>query len=236
MKGSERGAQGEARLGAQVEGPEDVGARVALGELREYGVGERLHGRRREDPAERRELGHQRRVADQVLHLGGEVEGEVRQAGVERPRHPQGVAGAVQEVGVAEGDVGRAGPGLPNHVLDHHLDRHGEEAAAVEGGDGAVAAAVQAAARGLGVAGQRARRRPCRRGGHSGRGAGGPSGSGRESRASSCARPHHPAARSATGPSPAPGLAPARRGPPRTRRRARPTAPAPTRRAAFRGA
>jgi len=147
-------AQRQARPGAQLEGPQGVGAGVPLGELREHGVGKRLHRGGDEDRAEGGELGHHRRVADEVLHLGGEVEGEARKAGVERPRHPEGVARPVQEVGVAEGDVGRAGLGLAGHVLDHRLGRHGEEAAAVDRGDGAMAAEVQAAARGLGVAGR----------------------------------------------------------------------------------
>ena len=72
---------------------------------------------------------------------------------VQAPGDVQRVAGAVQEVGVAEGDVTRARRDLRADVGQHHVRRHHEEPAAVDGHDRAVPAQVQAAAAGLDVGG-----------------------------------------------------------------------------------
>ena len=64
----------------------------------------------------------------------------------------EGVGGAVEEVGIAEGDVLRAGGDLRADVGEHDVGVHGAEAAVVDRHDRAVAAAMLAAARRLGVA------------------------------------------------------------------------------------
>ena len=63
--------------------------------------------------AQRRQLGHSVRGARDVLDLRGDVEGHRRVLGVQRARDAQRVAGPVEEVRVAEGDVARAGRDLP---------------------------------------------------------------------------------------------------------------------------
>ena len=139
---------------ARVEGAEDVLALVPLVELGEHAIRERLDRRDREQRtrlAQRRKVG---RVADEVLDLRGEVEGDRREARVERGGHPQRVAGPVQEVGITERDVRDALCDLAPDVVEHDLERYGEEAAAIERGDGAMAAEVQAAARRFRVAGE----------------------------------------------------------------------------------
>ena len=97
-----------------------------------------------------------------VLDLDGDVEGHARVRGVDRARHRQRVLGAVEEVGIAERDVARAGRHLRADVGDDDVDGHDEEAAAVDRRDRAVAAVVQAAAAGLDVAGDARRRRRSR--------------------------------------------------------------------------
>ena len=62
------------------------------------------------------------------------------------------VAGAVEEIGIAEGDVLRAGGDLAANVFEHDIGLHDAKHAAVDGYDGAVAAEMLAAARRFGVA------------------------------------------------------------------------------------
>ena len=64
-----------------------------------------------------------------------------------------GVARAVEEIGIAEGDVLGAGGHLLADVGEHHVRLHHAERAAVHRHYGTVAAQVLAAARGLGVSG-----------------------------------------------------------------------------------
>ena len=95
-------------------------------------------------------------VAQDVLDLGGHVEGQVGEGAVDGVDHARRVVGTVQEVGVAEGDV--AGP----HA--HELGDVGHDgvladqagAAVVDDGDRTVTAAVRAPVARLHVAGQAA--------------------------------------------------------------------------------
>src|SRR5437660_2015432 len=87
-----------------------------------------------------------------MLDLGREVEGHVGKFGVHRADDAQRVAGSVQKIGVAECDVGRAGPDLPPDILQDDLRRHDEEAAFVHRHDGTMQAEMQASAAGLDVA------------------------------------------------------------------------------------
>ena len=68
-------------------------------------------------------------------------------------RDAQRVRRPVQEIGIAEVDVARAGRDLRAHVVEHDVGGHGEEAATVHGRNRAVPAQVLAAARRLDVAG-----------------------------------------------------------------------------------
>src|SRR5207237_3604838 len=71
---------------------------------------------------------------------------------VQRTDELHGVAGAVQEVRVAEGDVPGACCDQPADVRQHDVPRDREEASTVHGRDGTVEAGVQAAATRLHVA------------------------------------------------------------------------------------
>ena len=64
-----------------------------------------------------------------------------------------GVGGAVEEIGIAEGDVPGAGFDLAADVLHHDVALDDAEGPLVNGDDGAMAAEMFAAAAGFGVAG-----------------------------------------------------------------------------------
>ena len=142
-----RGVHGAQRLA-------HVGARVTLVEMREHGIAERLDRGHDEEAAERRELDEIRTTLQQVLDLGGDVEGHSRKLGVERARDRQRVPRPIQEIGIAEGDVRCARGHELAHVRQHDLRRHDEEAPAVDGRDGAVPALVFAAATRFDIAGE----------------------------------------------------------------------------------
>ena len=96
-------------------------------------------------------------MLQEVLNLGGEVERERRELGARRPQDREGVARAVQEVRIAEGQMRGAGGDLVADVGQHDLARHDEEAAAVHRRDRTMPAEVQAAAARLGLAGEAGR-------------------------------------------------------------------------------
>src|SRR5437879_1219755 len=87
---------------------------------------------RRAGPAQAGQLGEPFALAEEVLDLRREVEREGGERRVERPHHAQRVAGAVQEIGIAEGDVGRARLDLLADVREHDRLRHHEEAPPVD--------------------------------------------------------------------------------------------------------
>ena len=91
---------------------------------------------------------------EKMLHLGGEVETHVGKGVVEGAGYFAGMAGAVEEVGVAKCYVAGAVLNLLGDVSEHGFDGDYEEAAVVYGYDRAVAAGVETAAGGFGVAGR----------------------------------------------------------------------------------
>ena len=97
------------------------------------------------------QLRQERPVPQQMLDLRRDVEGHVRERRVERPGHGERVPRPVEEVGIAERDVGRPGHDLLADVRQHDVRRHDEEAAPVHGRDRAVPAEVLAAAARLDV-------------------------------------------------------------------------------------
>ena len=124
---------------------------MTLLEVGEDRVAQRFRGRDDERSAQARELGQALAVAQQVLDLRGEVEGQTRELAVQRAGDGQRVARPIEKIGVAERDVGRAGLDLLAHVREQDLDGHDEEAPAVDRRDGAVPAPVLAAAARLDV-------------------------------------------------------------------------------------
>src|SRR5262249_20693229 len=86
----------------------DVGPRVVLLQDGQHPVRQRLDGRDHEHAAGGPQLGEEVAALKDVLDLGGEVEGQRGELGVQGADHLQGVARAVEEVRVAEGDVGGA--------------------------------------------------------------------------------------------------------------------------------
>ena len=67
-------------------------------------------------------------------------------------QQPQGMGGGIEEVGIAEGDVTRAGADLVAHIFQDHILVDDAEAPVVHRHHRAMAAAVLASAAGLGVA------------------------------------------------------------------------------------
>ena len=131
---------------------DDVGARVALVEVEEHRVARatprprpRRRSRARGAPAA------SSRWRRRCSTFAVKSKRHVRELGVERPRHGERVARAVEEVGVAERHVGRPGLDALADVGQDHVRRHHEEAPAVDRRDRAVPAEVLAAAARLDV-------------------------------------------------------------------------------------
>src|SRR5690242_16633878 len=82
-------------------------------------------------------------MADHVLDLRGAVVREIRELRVDCAHELQGMAGPVQEVRIAEGDVLRPGNHQLPYVLEHDVPRHRKEASAVHGRDRTVETPVQ---------------------------------------------------------------------------------------------
>src|SRR2546425_10354789 len=89
---------------------------------------------------------------ERVLDLRGEIVTNVREFVVQGMDEPHGVAGAVQEVRVPEGDVPRTRGDQLADVRQHDVPRDSEEASVVHGRNGTVQAGVQAAATRFNVA------------------------------------------------------------------------------------
>src|SRR5207249_6373484 len=136
------------------EGGGDVGPRVALVEMGEHGIAQRLDGGDDEETAEGAKLRQVLALAEQVPDLRRDVEGDSRELTVKRARDVERVAGAVQEVGIAERDVSGAGVDELADIGHDDVAIDDEEAPAVHGRDRAVTAVMLAAATGLDVAGQ----------------------------------------------------------------------------------
>ena len=125
---------------------------MSLLEPGQHGVIDRLHGRRDEQATGVAQDAHQLDVPDDVFHLDHDVVGEAwplaRESFDDAPR----VGGAVEEVGIPERDVLRAGRHLVPDVPEHRVGLHHAELTVVHGHDRAVTASVLAPAGRLRVA------------------------------------------------------------------------------------
>ena len=111
---------------------------MAFLEIGEHDVAERLDGGDDERAAGAGESRQQRAVAEQVFDLRREVVRHAGELGVQRADQPERMPGAVEEVGVAERDVSRAGGDEAADVAEHDVLRHDEESSVVDGRNGAV--------------------------------------------------------------------------------------------------
>ena len=91
---------------------------------------------------------------EHVLDLGGAVEGQRREALVQRADDRERMASAVEEVRVAKGDMAGAHRHQALDVAQNRVGLHDPDAPVVDRGNRAVAAAVHAAVAGLDVADQ----------------------------------------------------------------------------------
>jgi hypothetical protein len=90
-------------------------------------------------------------VLEHVLNLGGAVKRELREAVVQRAHDRHGVAPAVEEVGIAEGDVARTHAREALDVAQNGLGLHDADTPVIDRGNRAVAAVVHAPVAGLHV-------------------------------------------------------------------------------------
>jgi len=132
------------RLSRDAQGLSHVGRRVTFLELLQNPSTQRLHGRDDEKTAEAGQLGESLPVLENVLDLGGDVERDRGMLLVQGFDDGHRVAGAVQEIGIAESDVASARLDLLPGVAENDLSRHDEEAPFVDGGDRTVPTAMQA--------------------------------------------------------------------------------------------
>ena len=125
---------------------------MALVEPLEDLVVDRLEGGDHEQAARPGERRPQLGVAQDVLDLRRAVEGELGEALVHRLHDAQRVAAAVEEVGIAEGDVAGAELDEARDVPHHGVRADDADAPVVDSGHRAVAAPVHAAVARLDVA------------------------------------------------------------------------------------
>ena len=95
------------------------------------------------------QLGKQLPPLQDVLDLDRAVEGQLRPGRVHRPDDRHRMPRSVEKIGVGEGDVAHAPGDQALDVGQHDLSGHDEEAAAIDRGDRAVPADVQATPGGL---------------------------------------------------------------------------------------
>ena len=126
-----------------------VGRAMSLAQRRQHVVVQRLDRARDEQATAGSQLGQKPPGLEQVLDLDGRVEGDLRPACVQLAGDPQGMRRAVQEVGIAERHMARAGGDLLLDVAQHRLARDGDEAAAIHRHDRTMPAQVLAPARRL---------------------------------------------------------------------------------------
>src|ERR1039458_10403869 len=96
-------------------------------------------------------------MLEQVLDLDGDVVSQRGPFAVEGLDDGDSMAGAVEEIGVAEGDVLRAGGHLPADVLQYHLPLHDAENTPIDRDHRAMPADEFAAPAGFGGSGEAAR-------------------------------------------------------------------------------
>ena len=153
MEGDERRARAGGRLSRVRARASRKSARVwPFASLREDLVVEGFDRAGDEGAAGLAQHGQQVAMLEQVLDLDGDVVGEPRAFAMQRLDDRDGVAGAVEEIGVAEGDVRGAGGHLAADVFEHDVGLHDAEQPVIHRDHRTVAAEVLAAARGLGVA------------------------------------------------------------------------------------
>ena len=144
--------QGQVRLPGEPDDADEVAPCMPFVEQLEDAVVDRLHRRGDEQAAGG---GQPRQVAglvQQVLDLYGHVVGEGGEFRGEPLNQAQGMAHAVEEIRIPEGDVPRTRGDLPADVLHHHIRLDDAEASAIDRHHRAVPAQMLAPAAGLGVA------------------------------------------------------------------------------------
>src|SRR5690349_6827897 len=87
-----------------------------------------------------------------MLDFNGDVVGQPGPFAVEGFHDGYGVAGSVEEIGVAKRDVGGAGGDLTANVLENDIALHNAEEAAIDGNHGTVPAEMFATAGCFGIA------------------------------------------------------------------------------------
>ena len=113
-----------------------------------------LERRGDEADAEIGQRGQQFAVVEQVLDLDRYVKRQLRVTPARCCEQFQPICGRVEEIGIAEGDVASAHRGLLVDVAEHRFGAVEPQPSGVDRRERAVGAAMGAAARGLGVAGQ----------------------------------------------------------------------------------
>jgi hypothetical protein len=154
--GSERNKgrlQGEVCIVAEVESAEEISPGVTLFQFQEDLVVERFDGAGDEQAAGTSERGQSVRLAKKVSDLDGGVVGEQRMLSMQSFDNAGGVRDAVEEIGIAEGDVLGTRLDLLANVGEDDFLRDDSELAVVDRNNWAMAAEMFAAARSFGVTG-----------------------------------------------------------------------------------
>lgn len=150
-EGDEGRLKSEADFTEEADDGEKIGACVMLFELREDGVVHRFDGAGDEEAAGAAESLQMGGMLEEMLDLNGDVVSEARKILVQGFDERDGVANAIEKIGVAERDVGGAGGDLLANVDEDDVTVHDAENAVVNGNDRAMATQVFAAAAGFGV-------------------------------------------------------------------------------------
>ena len=132
---------------------EEILTRVAFFQAGQHGIVDRFDRAGDEQAAGLLQRRKQLAMLLEMFDLDGRVVGDVGEFGVERFHDAHGVRGAVEEIGIAEGDVARARGDLLPDILEHHLALHHAKLSLVHRDHGTVPAQMLAAAAGLGVPG-----------------------------------------------------------------------------------
>src|SRR6185436_19660667 len=122
----------------------EAGARVPLVEEREHAVVDRLDRARDKRAPGLGELRHQIGMAKQMLDLDRDVVADLRMLRVQGARDPHRVRRAVEEVGIAKGNVSGARRNLVVEISENDLRLDDAELAFVDRDDRAMAAEMPA--------------------------------------------------------------------------------------------
>src|SRR5262245_60169552 len=93
-------------------------------------------------------------MREDMLDLGREIEGELRELGVHRSRDAQRVPGPVEEISVGERDEGCAHPHLLPDIIEHNVRGHGHNPPPIDRRDRTVTTLMQTPACGLHITGE----------------------------------------------------------------------------------